>query len=179
MAAMESQNVVVRRAETKDLETVASLGTRTFVEAFRDQVPAGELSRYVEQAFSREQLRSEFAAGGSTFLLAERGEVVLGYARLLAEDSPAIRGEPGLRIVRMYVEQELVRSGVGSALMRASIDRAVSDRSNLWLRVWEHNRAAIAFYERWDFRKALEIDFEMLGSMKKDWVMQRDVKELE
>jgi ribosomal protein S18 acetylase RimI-like enzyme len=73
----------------------------------------------------------------------------------------------------MYVEHRMNRSGIGSVLMRACLAQAVVQGEKLvWLRVWEHNNAAIAFYEKWGFQKVGSIDFEMLGEMRTDWVMQ-------
>jgi len=172
-----SHSIVVRRAEIADKVALSSLGARTFWEAFIPKIDASDLSDYIATAFSEARIEEELTASGCIFLVAERNGQPVGYARLLAEDAPAeVVSLPALHLVRIYVEQGLIGTGVGALLMAACVDEARRAGSRtLWLRVWEENASAIRFYERWGFRKCSTIEFEMLGSMKTDWVMAFDV----
>ena len=169
-----ASEVRVRSAGIEDAATLAAFGARTFADAYRELIPEDELERYVARSFSLDQIRAELGAPGSTFIIAERGTEAVGYARLLAEPRPGVdAAAPALRLVRIYVDHALVRGGVGSLLMRACLEHAhAKGRPSLWLRVWEENRTAIAFYEKWRFVKVDTLEFDMLGEVRMDWIMQ-------
>jgi len=166
--------ILVRRAGIEDAAVLAALGARTFTDAYRDQIPEDQLRRYVVRSFAPEQIRSELGAPGSTFLLAERELDPVGYARLLTEAPPGAGADASaLRLVRIYVDHTLVRGGVGGLLIQACLEQARAEGcGSLWLRVWEENHSAIAFYEKWRFVKVGMLDVDMLGEVRKDWVMQ-------
>lgn len=166
--------VRVRRARIEDAATLAALGARTFADAYRELIPEEELGCYVAQSFSLEQIRGELGATGSTFLIAERETDAVGYARLLEQAPPGVDAATrATRLVRIYVDQSRVRGGVGSLLMQACLEQArPRGRESLWLRVWEENRSAIAFYEKWRFAKVGTLEFDMLGEVRTDWIMQ-------
>jgi ribosomal protein S18 acetylase RimI-like enzyme len=65
---------------------------------------------------------------------------------LTAAPVPGIRG---IELVRLYVQPQAQRSGVGTALLRQAEAIAVSAMAPaLWLTVWEGNARALAFYAR-------------------------------
>lgn len=170
-----SSNAGVRPGILADVSELAALGSRTFRDAFADQIPESELTKYIATAFSVSQLTSELTAPHSTFLLAESEGTLIGYARLLGDVVPAsVPCRNALRLVRLYVEQNRVGKGFGAMLFRAAVDCAIAALSEaMWLRVWEHNRRAIQVYERWGFRTGGTIEFEMLGETRSDLVMWR------
>ena len=80
---------------------------------------------------------------------------------LVADAGGQLVGELGLILARygvadlgMLVAAGWRQRGVGSALLRAGIDRArQAGAHKIALQVWPHNRAAIALYERFGFQR--------------------------
>jgi ribosomal protein S18 acetylase RimI-like enzyme len=87
---------------------------------------------------------------GERILVADRGEVIAGFAAL----SPSMR-EPGFagEITMLYVRPELEGSGVGTQLLAAGLDQLAAVPL-YWAIIWvlEANARAIDFYRRRGFR---------------------------
>lgn len=145
--------VTIRTADIGDAGVLADLGRRTFHEAFADQNHPEDMDAYIKEAFTVGRLAAEIGEPGAVYLVAETPPRVIGFAKLAPADPPAcITGPSPMRLVKLYVSADAIGSGVGAALMRASIERAQnSGHKSLWLGVWEHNRRAKGFYERWGF----------------------------
>lgn len=80
-----------------------------------------------------------------TVLVAERAEVVVGYAWLIEKFS-------GVIYLGMMLLPEARGQGLGSALLQACIDEARDrDAHKMALEVWPHNEAAIRLYEKFGF----------------------------
>lgn len=171
-------NAVIRIATFDDASALSDLGSRTFVAAFAAQIDPANLSAYVDTAFNTTRLEAELRTPDSTFLLADSPSGLLGYARTAVDPvPPQVPFERALRLVRLYVDPEHIGTGLGRELLGACDSLARTNGHNaLWLRVWEHNALAIHFYERNGFERCAMVDFEMLGSIKIDWVMWRRVR---
>ena len=66
----------------------------------------------------------------------------------LAREAP-VPGLRGVELVRLYVQPQAQRSGVGTTLLREAEKIAASAKAHaLWLTVWERNDRALAFYAR-------------------------------
>jgi ribosomal protein S18 acetylase RimI-like enzyme len=48
-------------------------------------------------------------------------------------------------------------------------------KATLWLGVWEHNEAALAFYSAQGFYKIGEHPFDMAGDIQTDWLLQKEL----
>ena len=149
----EKAMVTIRTAETGDAAALAELGRRTFHDTFAEHNTPEDMDAYMRGAFTVERLTSELQHPGAVYLVAETPRNVVGFAKVARSETPACVTVPSpLRLVKLYVSSEAIGSGVGAALMRASIEWARnSGYESLWLGVWEHNHRARAFYERWGF----------------------------
>ena len=145
--------VSIRTADLSDAGALADLGRRTFRETFAAQNTPDDMDAYIEEAFTVARLSDEIREPGSVYLVAETPPNVIGFAKLTTAVPPdCVTGPSPARLAKLYVAAEAIGSGVGAALMRASIDWARDSRhGSLWLGVWEHNHRARTFYERWGF----------------------------
>ena len=101
----------------------------------------------------------------------------MGYAKLQAGEMP-IDGVafPAVALARIYLLQEWIGRGVGSALMQAGLDEAERRGFKvMWLGVWERNPRAIAFYRKWGFVEAGRKPFQLGAEEHSDVLMQRNV----
>ena len=168
----------IRRAGPGDVERLAELARRTFVDAFAEHNTTANMNQYVGEAFSEAQLLRELEDSASTFLWAEQTGIPCGYAKLRrgsAEDD--VSGEKPVELERIYAETDKIGAGVGKTLLHTAIKIAQSEGfQTLWLGVWEHNERAIEFYHRQGF---VDVGYKafMLGKEQQtDLIMQLDMR---
>ncbi len=167
----------IRHAVLADVEMLAQLAARTFLDAFADMNTPENIRAYISDAFSVVQLTSEINDPLSRFLIAEVDGVPAGYAKLHAGSAPgAIAGSKPIELVRLYVDRKFLGSGIGNDLMQACIDEARSlGHRTIYLGVWEHNHRAQSFYFRWKFRVVGNHIFQMGDDPQLDWLMEREL----
>ena len=164
----------IRQARVEDAVTLAKLGASSFMQAFAAANHPDDIQAYVDKAFKIEQIRTELNDAQCTFLLAEKGEALLGYAKLRrGETDSCITGQHPVELQRIYANPEYIGSGVGKALLLASMNQAREDQfATLWLGVWEDNAQAIAFYHHMGFETVGTKDFMMGQDRQTDLIMQ-------
>ena len=175
----QSQNVIIRQGQADDAALLAELGARTFSETFAPDNSPEDMAAYLSTAFSTSQQTSELADRETLFLIAETDRAAVGYAMLRSGTAlHNIDGERPIEIVRLYVLQQRLGSGVGAALMQACIDEAKRQGyETLWLGVWEHNPRAQAFYRKWNFREVGTHIFQLGNDPQTDILMQRAISD--
>jgi len=172
-------SLLIRRGEPRDAELLAELGARTFAETFAADNTPENMSAYLASAFSPSQQASELSDSRSSFSIAEVDGVAVGYALLRAGKVPyGVTGDQPIELVRLYVSKESLGTGVGAALMQASIDDAKQrGHQTLWLGVWENNTRAQAFYRKWNFQDVGTHVFQLGDDPQTDILMQRQTSE--
>lgn len=172
-----SQPVTTRLATVNDVTMLVEIGRRTFYETFESVNTAEDMSMYLEKTFSPDRVKTEIEDPANTFLLAIQGDVVAGYAKLREKkDTPELNGEVGIEIERLYVRQEYHGKKVGGLLMRKCLQLAEKKNYTLvWLGVWEHNTKAIAFYEKWGFKKFGSHPFLLGTDLQTDLLMKKNL----
>ena len=174
-----TSNLIIRRGKAGDAALLAEIGARTFSETFAPDNSQEDMAAYLATAFSGSQQSRELADRETLFLIAESDGVAVGYAMLrsgnVLED---VTGENPIELVRLYVSQERLGSGVGAALMRACIAEAGRrGHRTLWLGVWEHNARAQAFYRKWNFTDIGTHVFQLGDDPQTDILMQRAISD--
>lgn len=166
---------MIRAASGADAELLADLGARTFSETFAPDNNADDMAAYIASAFSPAKQAAELADPYSLFLIAEADGDAVGYAMLRAgEIEDGVTADKPVELVRLYVLQERLGSGVGAALMQACLDEARRrSYQTLWLGVWEHNPRAQAFYRKWNFREVGTHVFQLGDDPQTDLLMER------
>ncbi len=174
---MTNSSIIIRRANPGDAELLAHLGRQTFADSFGDVNTPENMAAYLAASFSLEKQAAELAEPGTTFLIARIGEEVVGYTRLQAGPAEAcVQGPRPIELVRIYAVKTWIGRGGGTALMRASLEEAARQGyQTIWLGVWEHNPRAIAFYEKWGFKKVGTHSFQLGDERQIDWIMERAV----
>jgi ribosomal protein S18 acetylase RimI-like enzyme len=79
--------------------------------------------------------------------------------------------------VRIYIEEEIIGKGYGSALMDFCLEEAKKNGyRTIWLGVWEKNLRAIRFYRMWRFTKVGTKEFVLGSDLQNDHIMARPVE---
>jgi ribosomal protein S18 acetylase RimI-like enzyme len=143
-------NVKTRLARADDLRAVAELSVSSFTAAFAAVNTPENMAFYLQQAFAPEVIAAEFSNPNNCFILAEYGDEFAGYAKLRSDSKePCISATRAIELERLYTATALIGRGVGAQLLQEVIRIARQEHyESLWLGVWEHNTAAIRFYQR-------------------------------
>lgn len=76
-----------------------------------------------------------------------------------------------LEIERIYVRKKFKHQGIGTFLLDTAIKKAKEkQKTAIWLGVWEHNDAALAFYRKRGFTKYSEHVFYMGDDPQTDYL---------
>lgn len=164
----------MRSAQANDAVVLAELGARTFRETFAADNTPDNMAAYLASAFSPAQQAADLADPQCWFQIGEVDAIARGYAMLRNGNvPPGITGARPIELVRLYVSRDSLGSGMGAALMRASIAQARQlDFETLWLGVWEHNTRAQAFYRKWNFQEVGTHVFQLGNDPQTDLLMQ-------
>jgi len=167
--------LTIRR--TTDARVIASLSRQTFYDTFHKQNTAEDMKLFLEANFNANAIQQEIDDPGNIFIVAEEGDLPLGYAKL-SKDVCRIDGDDvmALEICRLYAVKDSIGKGVGKALMQQCLEIARQEQKDvIWLGVWEHNYRAIKFYESFGFQKFSEHVFMLGNDVQNDWLMRREV----
>ena len=84
-----------------------------------------------------------------------------------------------MEVQRLYILRQYKRNGLGTRFMHTAFDMArAQGKSVIWLGVWEHNDAAIAFYKRMGFVQFGSHDFVLGEDRQTDLLMEAAVDRL-
>lgn len=172
-----NSTITIRYAEVADAELLANFGRETFHDAFisYSQMPKNDLNRYLDEAFTPENLSAQLIDENSIFLLAEIENEMVGYAKLETNTSTkGVKAKNPIKLKRLYCKQSFVGFGIGAVLMKRCLAEAAKrHHDTIWLTVWEHNLHAQSFYDRWNFEPCGSFDFAFGQTVLSDVVMQR------
>lgn len=174
---MKKSRITVREATDADAALLARIGRQTFHDTYASDVSPEDMAAFLQASFGPEKQVAELADPSTFFLIAEDGGTPVGYAKLQAGE-PAISGvaSPAVELARIYVLKGWIGRGVGSKLMQAGLGEAEGRGFKvMWLRVWEKNLRAIAFYRKWGFVEAGTQRFQLGTERHTDVLMQRRV----
>lgn len=136
----------LRLARPGDADQIADIHVSSWRVTYRGMLPDSYLDQMSRRLLAGRWRRRVGAQSNERVLVAERGEVIAGFATL----APAI-SEPGFagEVSMLYVRPELEGSGVGTQLLDTAFDRLAAVPL-YWAIVWvlEANTRAIEFYRR-------------------------------
>ncbi len=148
-----SSTVFIRKAGIEDLDSIVSIGKKTFWETYAEAGLNGILDTYVEEKFNREKIDSELTREDTDFYLAFVNEMPVAFTKLRNDRTiKGVEGKKALEIERIYVLKEYQGEKVGKELMDSCIQMAISNQYDvIWLQVWQKNSKAIQFYQKAGF----------------------------
>jgi diamine N-acetyltransferase len=171
------ENITIRSCSLHDVETIISLGIRTFRDTFDEVNTPENMMMYINDKFSIRKIREEIEEPGSLFFLAEKDGKPLGYARVRTSQTvPEINDERAMEIERLYADKNSIGKGIGKGLLAQCISYAKQNGFNtVWLGVWEHNLRAIEFYKKHGFEKFSHHVFMLGHDAQIDHLMKKNL----
>jgi diamine N-acetyltransferase len=165
----------VAKVLATDAKALSELATRTFVATFGSSNTPTDMSKYLDESLSEPAVKRQLEDNKNTFLWAQDAEgTPVGYAKFRRGiPNICVTGPRPVELERLYVEPELIGTGVGNILLRNVMDKTHTEGfQTLWLGVWEHNPRAIQFYKRRGFVEVGAHTFQLGEDNQSDLIMQ-------
>ncbi|MCW3079095.1 GNAT family N-acetyltransferase [Segetibacter sp.] len=165
----------IERVGREDLNDLVKISRETFYDTFSGQNKKEDMDLFLKSSLNPEKLREEMSEPDNHFFFAKEADLIVGYLKLSTAVSDEIDGEV-LEIARIYVVKEKLGSGVGKALLEFAISFAKQlNKKTVYLGVWEHNKKAINFYDRFCFTKFGEHVFMVGRDPQTDWLLKKEL----
>ena len=164
----------IRSASLADVQTLALVGSATFLESFAGVIDGDGIVAHCRNQHSPQRYE-EYLAKGAQAWLAEigPGAAPVGYALTCAPDLP--QAQPGdVELKRIYVLSRFHGSPIAAALLEHAIS-AARGRVRMLLGVYNGNARALAFYRKHDFEIIGERRFDVGGHTYEDHVLARSL----
>jgi diamine N-acetyltransferase len=149
-ALMSPAELTYRVASAPDAITISALSIQVFLDTYATEGIRPDLALEAHAEYSVDAFAQRLAQPHRRFMLAEKGDGLLGFAEVLLTSVPSpAQGFAGAELVRLYVQPAAQRMGVGRALLaRAEQLVRAENTACVWLTAWEGNDNARAFYAR-------------------------------
>ena len=172
-----NEGISVRTCNSKDIDTLVSLGIKTFRDTFDEFNSPENMILYINQTFTRKIIELEMKEPGTVFFLAFDGRKAAGYAKVRNSRVPdGLNHSNALEIERLCAHAHYVGKRVGHLLMQTCLAFAKKKgHSALWLGVWENNGRAISFYEKNGFVRFGQHTFMLGKDAQTDWLMKKEL----
>ncbi|WP_147205258.1 GNAT family N-acetyltransferase [Segetibacter aerophilus] len=169
-------SIKIEKVSIDDLDELVKISFETFYETFYQQNTEEDMELFLASSFNPDKLHEEMLQPDNHFFFAKESEMVAGYLKLSTAPSSEL-GREVLEIARIYVVKEKLGSGVGKALLEFAISFASElAKKTVYLGVWEHNKKAINFYERFGFTKFGEHIFMVGKDPQTDWLFKKELE---
>ncbi|PAE13875.1 GNAT family N-acetyltransferase [Niallia circulans] len=163
----------IEKCTIADIHKLQDISLETFDETFRNQNSPENMKDYLEKAFNLEQLKKELSNLSSQFYFVYLDKELAGYLKINRMDAQSEQmGEDSLEIERIYIKRKFQKHGLGQVLMNKAIDIAKKEsKKKIWLGVWEKNKKAIRFYQKFGFVQTGAHSFYMGNEEQSDYIM--------
>lgn len=145
--------VEIRDARVDDIPTLVTMARGAFRDTYRGLDDPDEIEDYVMTQLTPEYFAPHVGSAASCLLLAVHAGQLLGYALVTqSEPPPCVRAVAPIELARLYLHADVQGQGLGRLLMQAVQARARRFGADaIWLGVYDRNKRAREFYQRWGF----------------------------
>jgi len=168
----------IRIAIRSDALCLGVLATQVFLDTYATSGIRAAIAAEVVASFSTQAMEACIGRHDGYIGVAEHAGHLLGFVQLafgarhdlVASSAPA-------ELERLYVQAPFTGQGIGAALLRHAEQAAATRGSaDLWLTAWEHNRRALRFYVRHDYRDLGVTDIELQGERHRNRVLAKRLR---
>lgn len=167
----------IRRGTARDAEALAAFAARTFSDTYARYNDPANFARHLAVAFHPARQRDELADSEVATLLAHRDATLAGYAQVRRGEAPAcVEHRAPIELHRFYVDAAWHGRGVARCLFDDACAAALAfGGAVLWLKVWERNARALAFYAKSGFVDVGTAEFLLGSDRQTDRVLVRSL----
>lgn len=169
--------LVFKKCSVRDLDQLVQISKSTFIDAFEADNNPDDFKVYIDFAFNNSKLAEELKNPCVSFYFVYSDNDLVGYFKLNENDAQTdLEREDSLELERIYVIREFQGIGLGKCMLQ-QVKKLASQsiKTFLWLGVWEHNKAAIKFYEINGFSKFGMHSYNIGKDKQMDWLMRYDL----
>lgn len=171
--------IQITTATLQDAKMLARLSASTFQATYQkdvDEQEAVNMQLYIEEEFTPEKIRQNLKNPKITYLLALQGTEILGYVKLVRDASvKGVSHGKVMNLEKIYIQTTFAGKGVGTSLMNKALTIAQQESiDTMWLCVWEINRKAVSFYEKFGFKHCGHYEFKMGKDTYHDLMMKKE-----
>ena len=147
---MGAANFTLRAAAAPDAVTISALAIQVYLNTYATEGIRPDIAREAHSECSVDAFARRLVEPQRRIVVAEMGDGLLVFAEVLLSLLPSPATDfTGAELVRLYVQPTAQRLGLGRALLtRAEQLVQAANIPVLWLRAWEGNHNARAFYAR-------------------------------
>lgn len=139
-----------KRIGITDWAKIQKIAYETWPATFGQVIPKKQLNYMLQVIYNEESLKKQMLAEGHIFILAEKGNQLLGFISIEIN----YNSEPHLMVHKLYILPAAQGSGVGTKFLNLITEIAQQNNNNqLRLRVYFENNKAFRFYEKYGFKK--------------------------
>jgi diamine N-acetyltransferase len=167
--------MAISKITPADLAILLPFSEKIFHDTFFHQNKKENYDNYVNRAFTLNQFQKEMDDVASHFFWIVEDEAPKAWLKLneQAAFSEKIKGN-GIEIQRIYVDTDAQGRGYGKILLDYTDYVAFEMKKEfIWLGVWEHNKAAIKFYEKNGYKIVSSHDFTFGDEVQTDFIMEK------
>lgn len=170
-------SIHLQKITKNNVQDLQEVSIQTFTETFKDNNSEKSLNDYLNTAYELTKLEKELENPHSEFYFAYFNNELAGYLKININDAQSEKmGENALEVERIYIKKSFKRRGIGRHLIETAEQLAKKYQKNLmWLRVWEYNPKAIAFYETLGFKVIGAHSFFMGEEEQTDLIMSKQL----
>ncbi len=167
-------NLAFKVCDIQDLDELVEISRVTFENAFEKDNNPIEFKNYINKAFSVEIIREELLNPNTQFYFSYHDNDLVGYFKLNEGDAQTEHFEvKTVELERIYVLQHFQGRQIGKGMLYKAIEITKAKKATfLWLGVWEKNKEAIKFYERYGFKKFMTHPYYISNDKQTDWLMK-------
>lgn len=175
--AEATDGCAIRRAVAADASALAAFGARTFTDTYGQFNDPENLRLHIASTYALLQQADELADPGVITLLAYWRNEFTAFAQVRrSTPPPCVTGCAPVELHRLYVDKRWHGRGVSHRILAEARRAARSlEGETLWLKVWERNARAIAFYRKSNFRDVGTADFFLGTDRQADRVLVADL----
>jgi len=143
-----SLEVEFRVGKKEDALCVSVLAMQVFLDTYAEGGIRSDLAREALTNYSPDAFTSRLVDPNTTFILAQKDRCLIGFCEVSrGRPCPTAENAGTVELVRLYVQPNSQRLGLGRALMEHAERLAVeADVDSLWLTAWKGNSPALEFY---------------------------------
>jgi len=155
-------NVIVK-ANEKDVQLLAEIGKRTFIESHGNSASAEDINSYVDLTYTNDVFKKELSDPKNIYHIIYHDDKAAGYSKIILNN-------PGLhvsiqnitKLERLYVLREFYGSGCGAELFTFNVELSRQNgQSGMWLFAWKENERAVKFYKKNGFNIIGSYDYKI------------------
>lgn len=168
---------LIRRGTPDDAQALSAFATRTFVDTYGAYNHPDNLRLHLAASYTVARQREELDDPRVVTLLAHSDGQLAAFAQLRRSEAPdCVTCDAAVELHRFYVDRIWHGQGISHALL-AQVRRAARalGAATLWLKVWERNPRAIAFYAKSHFVDVGVTDFFVGNDRQTDRVLALDL----